>query len=173
MTHSPELSEIAKSISVIQGMGLKARRDETSEDGRLFASLVSVLRTLRPWWLKERLRVIQFSGVSDIVTLIVHEASGQFISERTTCEMRTDGGRAYSQRHVLMTLFGVVEQAEKKTKKKPVPIVSTWCGIVVPDRVLAVFQESRLNAAQGQMIAVSGKSEDEMIAEARRLGART
>ncbi len=35
MTHSPDISEVAKAIKLVQSMDLKARRDETGEIDRL------------------------------------------------------------------------------------------------------------------------------------------
>lgn len=175
MTHSLELDIIARAVGTIQAMQLRAKLDETGDDGKGFASLASVLKALRPQWDEAGLTVIQFSGVSDVTTTIVHPHSGQFLSERTTCEMRADGARAYGPRHVLMQLFGVTEQKEKTPKKKTgFTSVRTPNGhpYHVSERVVEAFRANRLNDGQMGLILSRDITEDEMIAEAQRLGGK-
>ncbi len=173
MTHSPDIFEVARAIKLVQSMELKARRDETGDDGRRFASLASVMKVLRLPWDTAKLAVVQWCGASEIETTITHLASGQFMSVRTNCEMRADGGRGYGPRHALMMAFNVVEQAEKKTKK--VKAGTAWAAGTwgtVPQRVYDAFVAVGLNSAQMSIIAKSGQSEDAMIADAQRLGGR-
>jgi hypothetical protein len=161
-TKSDSIDALASALIRAQRGYTPAKRNQTADDGRRYADIASILDACRKPLARHGLTVVQFSGMEAVETIICHD-SGQFLAGRTATKTALESGETiYGPRHALMHALGVVEEPEASQK----------ASIAVPLRVYEAMVESGLNAAQMNVIARSGKSDDEMIAAANRIGAQ-
>ena len=170
MTRSDQLDAIGLALSKFQ-RGLKpVPCNQTGSDGTPYADVTAIRQHVAKRLRDNGLSVIQFAGLRQCTTVVLHE-SGQFLSGSVDC-----GDDTYTPRYALMHALGVTQESAPRDGSPElccagalVPIPSRF----TPDqsaRVAQSFMDNNLSPAQCAVIAKSGKSADEMIAEAERLG---
>ena len=167
LTHSEQIGDLAQALLDAQKHFKPAKRSKLCDDGTRIADVPDIYEATRKPLAKQGLVVSQFVGHDAVETLIMHAPTGQWLAARTSSARSLDGQVSYGPRAALLYALGV----EEEEVTRPTSIGGErYVG--VPVAVYNAMQANKLSSAQMLVIAKSGKTHDEMIAEAERLGGK-
>lgn len=158
-THSEHLADLFAALGRARKDFKPAKRSQRNDDGTHSATVADIYKATQKALDKQGLVAVQFVGSDAVETIILHTPSGDWLAGHTVSSRSQDGSVTYGPRTALLYALGVVEEPEPADG-----------DIYFTPEVHAAMQAARLNAAQRAVIARSGKSQAEMIAEAQKMG---
>lgn len=176
LTHSEHIGDLAQALLKAQAHFKPAQRSRTCDDGTRIADVSDIYAATRKALAKQGLVVSQFVGHDAVETILMHAPTGEWLAARTASARDRDGSVSYGPRTALLYALGVVEEGEMPTATAYVDVaydLASAVGMQDALRVSCAFHDAKLSTAQRLVIAKSGKTADEMIAVAARMGGRS
>lgn len=178
------MSEFDDAFLALQRSFKPLRRNAVGDDGKPYADIEAIWTYIRPRLAKHGFVLFQSEG-ADTVTTVIRKGADYIRFEAKT-EPSSSGPNRYGRRHALMCLLGLVEEplpqktlteafATSRAESERDAINAALGGRGDLDGEAAFKLQSALatsgaSPAQWLVIARSGKSVDDMVAEAQRLG---